>query len=45
VLREHVAAAMPGRPLSSAVEIFAATRALKDRKDYRSLPDSHLPLT
>jgi hydroxyacylglutathione hydrolase len=45
VLREHVAVAMPDRNLSAPVEIFAATRALKDRKDYRNLPESSLPLT
>ncbi len=43
-LRARVAAAMPDRDLSSPEAIFAATRALKDRKDYRSMADSALPL-
>lgn len=38
-LRARVAAAMPDRPLTTPAEIFAATRALKDRKDYRAQPD------
>jgi hydroxyacylglutathione hydrolase len=45
ILREHVAKAMSDRSLSTPVEIFAATRALKDRKDYRNLSDSTLPIT
>ena len=36
--------AFPDRPLGTPVEIFAATRALKDRKDYRKADDSILPL-
>lgn len=44
VLREHVAKAMPDRSLATPAEIFAATRALKDRKDYRDIPDSALPI-
>lgn len=43
-LRERVAAAMPDRALDSAEAIFAATRALKDRNDFRAIPDSALPL-
>jgi hydroxyacylglutathione hydrolase len=43
-LRAHVAAAMPERALGSPLEVFAATRALKDRKDYRRLEESDLPL-
>lgn len=43
-LRASVAKAFPDRDLSSAEAIFAATRALKDRKDYRAIPDSALPL-
>ncbi len=43
-LREHVAARMSDRDLSSPEAIFAATRALKDRKEYRALEDSALPL-
>lgn len=43
-LREHVARAFPDRQLTTPQEIFAATRALKDRKDYKSVLDSALPL-
>ncbi|HEY8429854.1 MAG TPA: hydroxyacylglutathione hydrolase [Sandaracinaceae bacterium] len=43
-LRARVAAAFPDRDLSTPEAIFAATRALKDRKDYRAMPDSVLPL-
>lgn len=43
-IREHVARAFPGRQLTTPEEIFAATRALKDRKDYKSIPDTALPL-
>lgn len=43
-LRAHVAEAWPGRSLGSPEEIFAATRALKDRKDYKDLPETSLPL-
>jgi hydroxyacylglutathione hydrolase len=32
------------RELGSDLEVFAATRALKDRKDYRALGDDALPL-
>lgn len=42
-LREHVARAFPERRLTTPAEIFAATRALKDRKDYRAIPDTALP--
>ncbi|HVU02205.1 MAG TPA: hydroxyacylglutathione hydrolase [Polyangiaceae bacterium] len=42
-LRARVAAAMPDRSLDSPEAVFAATRALKDRKDYKSIPDSSLP--
>ncbi|MCA9615879.1 MAG: hydroxyacylglutathione hydrolase [Myxococcales bacterium] len=42
-LRAKVAAAMPDRPMGTAAEIFAATRALKDRKDYRASGDEGLP--
>jgi hydroxyacylglutathione hydrolase len=42
-LRDHVARAMPDRPQGSPEQIFAATRALKDRKDYKALPDAALP--
>jgi len=43
-LRERVARAMPDRKLATAEDVFAATRALKDRKDYKSIPDTELPL-
>lgn len=43
-LRRRVAAAWPDRDLASDADVFAATRALKDRKDYRSLTDAALPL-
>jgi hydroxyacylglutathione hydrolase len=42
-LREHVARAMPDRSLVTPEDVFAATRALKDRKDYKSIPDGALP--
>jgi hydroxyacylglutathione hydrolase len=42
-LREHVKSAMPERALSSPEEIFTATRALKDRKDYKKITDAELP--
>ena len=38
-----VAAAFPERALDTPEQIFAATRALKDRKDYKRIPDSALP--
>jgi hydroxyacylglutathione hydrolase len=43
-LRERVARAMPDRALTAPADVFAATRALKDRKDYKSLSDSDLPI-
>jgi hydroxyacylglutathione hydrolase len=43
-LRANVAKAWPDKTLSTPAEIFAATRALKDRKDYKSLSDQQLPL-
>lgn len=43
-LRRIVEESMPGRALSSNLEVFAATRALKDRKDYRRIPDNELPI-
>jgi hydroxyacylglutathione hydrolase len=43
-LRAKVAEAWPGRRLETPEDVFAATRALKDRKDYRAIPDSALPL-
>ena len=43
-IRSAVRTAFPDRTLNTAVEIFAATRALKDRKDYRASNDRSLPL-
>jgi hydroxyacylglutathione hydrolase len=43
-LRKRVADAWPDKTLSSPAAIFAATRALKDRKDYKSITDEQLPL-
>lgn len=40
----RVRAQMPDRDLSTPAHIFAATRALKDRKDYRKLDDAALGL-
>jgi hydroxyacylglutathione hydrolase len=42
-LARNVSRAME-RELTTSLEIFAATRALKDRKDYRALADEALPL-
>jgi hydroxyacylglutathione hydrolase len=42
-LRARVAAAMPDRARHTAADVFAATRALKDRKDYRAITDDALP--
>ena len=42
-IRERVARAMPERVLATAADVFAATRALKDRKDYKALTDADLP--
>ncbi|MEZ4374781.1 MAG: hydroxyacylglutathione hydrolase [Polyangiaceae bacterium] len=39
-----VQAAWPDRKLEQPGDVFAATRALKDRKDYRGLSDEDLPL-
>ena len=43
-LRGRVAEAMPGADMSTDAGVFAATRALKDRKDHRALSDETLPL-
>jgi hydroxyacylglutathione hydrolase len=43
-LRENVQRAMPDRRLDSPESIFAATRALKDRKDYKTILDGDLPI-
>ena len=43
-LRRAVASAMPDARLETAVEVFRATRALKDRGDHRRLGDEDLPL-
>lgn len=42
-LKARVGAAMPGADLTTSAGVFAATRALKDRKDYRALSDDDLP--
>jgi len=43
-VRASVAAAWSGRELATGAEVFAATRELKDRKDYRLLGEDALPL-
>jgi hydroxyacylglutathione hydrolase len=43
-LRNRVAQAMSDRTLATSEEIFAATRALKDRKDYKRITDAELPV-
>ncbi|NVB38229.1 hydroxyacylglutathione hydrolase [Pseudenhygromyxa sp. WMMC2535] len=43
-IRATLAAALPEAPLETPAQIFAATRALKDRKTYKDSPDSALPL-
>jgi hydroxyacylglutathione hydrolase len=43
-LRDRVARAMPDRTLATPGDVFAAARALKDRKDYKSLTDLDLPI-
>ncbi|MGD8859908.1 MAG: hydroxyacylglutathione hydrolase [Myxococcales bacterium] len=43
-VRRAVAAVWPERELSTPLDVFAATRALKDRKDYRERGDELLPL-
>ena len=41
---ERVRAAMPDVDLSTPAAVFAATRALKDRRLYKAMPESELPL-
>ena len=43
-VRASLAKAWPDRSLETPAEIFAATRALKDRKDYKSITDAELPV-
>jgi hydroxyacylglutathione hydrolase len=43
-LRRHVSEQMTNRPLERPTEVFAATRALKDTKRYRTVSDDVLPL-
>ena len=43
-LQRRVAQAMPDAALDSPVAIFAATRELKNRKEYLAITDSELPL-
>ena len=44
LLKARVAAAFPNQPLDTAEDIFAATRALKDKKIYRAAGDRTLPI-
>lgn len=43
-IRARLRAAFPDRTLTSDDDYFAATRALKDRKDYKTLGDDALPI-
>ncbi len=43
-LRERVAAAMSNTAMDDDAAVFAATRALKNRKDYQAIGDENLPL-
>ncbi len=43
-LLSNVKAALPDRSYDTPADVFAATRALKDRKDYRARSDDELPL-
>lgn len=43
-LINNVKLAWPDKTLNNAAEVFAATRALKDRGDHKQIPDSELPL-
>lgn len=43
-LRARVTAAFPEREYPDDTAVFAATRALKDTQQYRTLPDQNLPL-
>ena len=43
-IREALARAFPQQKFEDDVDIFAATRALKDRKDYRNQASEQLPL-
>lgn len=42
-VRRNVAAAFPGEPCDTPAQVFTLTRALKDRRDYKTLPDEALP--
>lgn len=44
-IQQRLREAMPDAPLDTPAQVFAATRALKDRKDYKKLPDTELPLS
>lgn len=44
-IRARLRAALPDYPLERDDQVFAATRALKDRKDYRARGDDGLPLS
>jgi len=43
-IAQRVAAAMPNVAMQTPAQVFAATRKLKDRKEYKSLTDAELPL-
>lgn len=43
-LKSALERAFPGRDVSTPAAVFAATRALKDRKDHRALGEDALPL-
>ena len=43
-IRSRLAEVMPDHDLSEPAAVFAALRALKDRKDYRTIDDGELPI-
>ncbi|MGB1278000.1 MAG: hydroxyacylglutathione hydrolase C-terminal domain-containing protein [Nannocystaceae bacterium] len=43
-IQQRVAQAMPEAALQTPADVFAATRKLKDRKDYKSMTEAELPL-
>lgn len=43
-LKQRVGKAMPDRSLGSPGDVFAATRALKDRGDHKKIPNADLPM-
>jgi len=44
-LRQSVSRAMPELPCDTPLEVFTATRALKDRRDYKAITDADLPIS